>query len=366
LSTEDNGSREFPRVEATFKVSYPTIDQLLIAYSSDLSKGGMFLQTDHFLPVNAVVRVQLELAEGSEIPVICRVAYVRDTATALASNKPAGMGIEFLDLSAECLKLIEVFIAERVAAAAEAPGGPAARRLNVLIADDDLGCRTLASAPFRQRGDYVRVATDGFDALAQCLKERPDVIISDVHMPRIDGWQLLRLVRARPTLASVPFLFLTTLTGEEERLRGYQLGVDDYIAKPFRGRELQARVDRMIARVARVPGAHAERKTLRGDLQQVSLPSVLSFLELERKTGELMVLGDKKAHLFLRDGRLLRIEREDLPGASGSLELLYDVLSWRSGQFEFATHEVSAEDLFDTTITAILMEHARFTDEKNR
>src|SRR6185312_10888767 len=69
----DDGNRA-PRVEATFRVSYPNVDQLLVAYSSDLSKGGMFLTTDQFLPVNAVVRVNLELGEGSaEIPVICRV-----------------------------------------------------------------------------------------------------------------------------------------------------------------------------------------------------------------------------------------------------------------------------------------------------
>ena len=174
-----------------------------------------------------------------------------------------------------------------------------------MIVDDDHGCRTLAAQPFRTRGDYVRIAPDGFEALAQCLKETPDVIVSDVHMPRLDGWQLLRMCRARPTLSSVPFLFLTTLGGEQERLRGYQLGVDDYVSKPFRGKELQARVDRVVTRVQRASHALAEKKTLRGDLAQVTLPSVLGFLELEKKTGELLVIGPKPAHLFLRDGRLL-------------------------------------------------------------
>src|SRR5258708_37267644 len=104
------------RVQATFKVSYGTVDQLLDAYSSDLSKGGMFLTTDQFLPVNAVIRVNLELGEGSvEIPVICRVVYVRDAAAARSVGKPSGMGIEFLDMTAESLRLIEAYIAERIA-----------------------------------------------------------------------------------------------------------------------------------------------------------------------------------------------------------------------------------------------------------
>src|SRR5438874_8888588 len=259
----------------------------------------MFLATERFLPVNAVILVNLELGEGSaEIPIICRVVYVRDHDAARTVGKPPGMGIEFLDLTVDCLGLIEAFIAERISDGEVVPDAGPARRLSIVIVDDDHGCRTLAAAPFRQRGDYVRIAPDGFEALAQCLKETPDVIVSDVHMPRMDGWQLLRMCRARPTLSSVPFLFLTTLGGEQERLRGYQLGVDDYVSKPFRGKELQARVDRVVSRVQRAAHALAEKKTLRGDLVSVALPSVLGFLELEKKTGELLVIGKKQAHLF--------------------------------------------------------------------
>lgn len=363
----ENGARDAPRVEATFRVSYENVDQLLVAYSSDLSKGGMFLTTDQFLPVNAVVRVNLELGEGSaEIPVICRVVYVRDDKSARTVGKPAGMGIEFLDMTAECLGLIEAYIAERIGEVDAVESGPPHKRLSIMIVDDDHGCRTLAAQPFRTRGDYVRVAPDGFEALAQCLKETPDVIVSDVHMPKLDGWQLLRMCRARPTLSSVPFLFLTTLGGEQERLRGYQLGVDDYVSKPFRGKELQARVDRVVARVQRAAHALAEKKTLRGDLAQVALPSVLGFLELEKKTGELLVIGAKPAHLFLRDGRLLRVEVDGLVADAASLEVVYDVLSWRVGQFEFAAHEVPGEDLYDRSITAFLLDHAKFVDENNR
>jgi uncharacterized protein (TIGR02266 family) len=357
-----------PRVEATFKVSYPNVDQLLVAYSSDLSKGGMFLATEQFLPVNAVIRVNLELGEGSaEIPIICRVVYVRDHVAARGVGKPPGMGIEFLDLTVDCLGLIEAYINERMTEGEGFVEPPApARRLSVMIADDDHGCRTLAAAPFRQRGDYVRVAPDGFEALAQCLKETPDVIVSDVHMPRMDGWNLLRMCRARPTLSSVPFLFLTTLGGEQERLKGYQLGVDDYIPKPFRGKELQARVDRVVARVQRSPHALATQKTLRGDLAQVSLPSVLGFLELEKKTGELLVIGIKTAHLYMRDGSLLRVEVDGVVAEPTSIEVVYDVLGWKNGQFEFAAHEVPGEDLYNTSVTALLLDHARFSDENNR
>jgi uncharacterized protein (TIGR02266 family) len=364
--TDNDGDRA-PRVEATFKVSYPSVDQLLVAYSTDLSKGGMFLQTDQFLPVNAVILVNLELGEGSaEIPVICRVVYVRDEVAARSVGKPAGMGIEFLDMTADCLGLIEAYIAERIDQVDEVAAAPPAKRLSIMIVDDDQGFRTMAAQPFRARGDYVRVAPDGFDALAQCLKEPPDVIVSDVQMPRMDGWMLLRMCRARPTLSSVPFVFLTTLGGEQERLRGYQLGVDDYLSKPFRGKELQARVDRIMTRVQRSTHALAEKKTLRGDLGQVSMPSVLAFLEIEKKTGTLLVLGRREAKLFLRDGRLLRVEVDGVVADAAAISVVYEVLGWQVGQFEFAAHEVGGEDLYDTTITGLLLDHARVSDENNR
>jgi DNA-binding response OmpR family regulator/Tfp pilus assembly protein PilZ len=368
--TCDNGDkvgRAEPRVEATFRVSYASVDQLLVAYSSDLSKGGMFLATERFLPVNAVILVNLALGEGSvEIPVICRVVYVRDRAGARAAGKQPGMGIEFLDLNADCLGLIEAYIAERIGQDVNAVDTRPARPLSIMIVDDDLGYRTLAAQPFRARGDQVRAVPDGFEALAQCLKEPPDVIVSDVQMPRMDGWQLLRLCRARPSLSSVPFVFLTTLGGEQERLRGYQLGVDDYVAKPFTVEELQARVDRVVSRAQRATRALAEKKTLRGDLEQVSLPSVLGFLELERKTGALLVMGARQASLYLRDGRLLRVELEGVVAEPAAIDRVHEVLGWRSGQFEFAAQEVPGDDLYQMSITALLLEHARISDENQR
>ncbi len=211
----------------------------------------------------------------------------------------------------------------------------------------------------------MRTAVDGFDGLALCLKEPPDLILSDVNMPRMDGWNLLRMVRARPSLASVPFVFLTTLGSEADRLRGYQLGVDDFIGKPFRGKELQARVDRLMSRAPRVHSL-AEKKSLRGDLSQVGLPSVLSFLELEKKTGELLVVAERTANLYLREGRLMRLDVDGETAESAMTELVFDVLSWKNGQFEFAARDIPFEDKLDTSITNLLLEHARMDDEQNR
>lgn len=352
-------------MEADFSVRYTTIDQLVVAYASDLSKGGMFLATDHFLPVNAVVRLHLELPDSdAEVPVIGRVAYVRPEGD--AADKPAGMGVEFLDLDADCLQLIEAFIAERLRGELAETYVAPMRRLSLVVTDDDPAFQKLAAAPFRARGDYVRTASDGFEALALCLKEPPDVVLTDVHMPRMDGWQLLRTIRVRPTLASVPVIFTTTLSGEEERLKAYQLGVDDFIPKPYAAAELRARVDRLAARVQSQPRSLIERKTLRGDLAQVGLPSVCTFLEMEGKTGELLVAGERTARLFVRGGRPVRVEIDDAAPCLSPTEVLFELLSWEAGQFEFAAQDVPADDDFKTSMTALLLEHARVKDEASR
>jgi uncharacterized protein (TIGR02266 family) len=354
-------------------VSYRTLDELVVAYTRDLSRGGLFLKTQKFLPINAVVLLSLELPEGGgEVPVIARVAFIRDPESAKAAGKTPGMGIQFLDVASDSRQRIERFIAERAMSAAE-DSGPIrrARPLDLLVVDDDERYRELAAETFRARGENVRVAADGVQGLGACLKQPPELILTDVQMPGMDGWQLLRIVRARPTLATTPIIFMSTLAGEEERLRAYKLGVDDFVAKPFRAEELAARVDRVVARSQRQAGAiggSVDKKSLRGDIEQVGLPSVLSFLEMERKTGILLVIGDRPARLFLRDGRPLKVEigGSEGPSTASQEAQALELLGWRAGQFEFAAQDVPDDDPLGTSLTALLLEHARRADEAGR
>jgi uncharacterized protein (TIGR02266 family) len=364
----DNETRESARYEAAFRVRYQTLDHLVIAYSRDLSKGGMFLRTDRLLPLNAVVRLHIELPEGAaEIPVICRVIHVRDHEEATRTGEPVGIGIQFLDLGQDSLNEINRFISERsLLEASRQPAATSRRPLHVLVVDDSPAERDAITTMLRDRGDDVREAMNGLEALSMCLSEPPDVILSDVQMPEMDGWQLLRVVRTRPSLSSIPVIFITSLAGEEDRLRGYQLGVDDYIGKPYRAEEVRARVDRLVVSAEQGRGAHIARKTLRGSLEHVSLASILGFLELERKTGVLLLVRDRAARLYLRDGRPLRVEVERMTGSVKPRQALFHLLGWTSGQFEFAPQEVVCEDELLASATALVLDYARLTDDARR
>jgi uncharacterized protein (TIGR02266 family) len=378
----DNGefdARRSRRIEAAFRVRYRSVDDLVDALTQDLSRGGTFIRTPRGLPIDAVVRVNLELPDGGgDVALVCRVAFVRGPEEAAARQKPAGMGLEFLDLDADRLEQLTTFMTQQAharaaiatataaaaaAAIATAARLPARKRLDVVVVDDDAGARTPIARALRQRGDDVREAEDGLDALSLCVKQTPDLIVSDVQMPRMDGWQLLRMLRARPSLGRVPVILVTTLADDEARLRGYRLGVDDYIAKPVREDEFLMRADRLLARAhSPAPPEHG----LRGGLEHVSLPSLLSFLAMEHKTGVLLLVGAAEARIHLRGGQPLRVEIDDVAVKDAEDPALFALLDWQTGQFELAAQAVVCADELGTTVTALLLEHARRTDEAAR
>jgi PAS domain S-box-containing protein len=118
------------------------------------------------------------------------------------------------------------------------PSAPA----RLLVVDDNADLREYMSRILRAAGHDVRVATDGEAALAAARAEPPDLVLSDVMMPRLDGFGLLRELRADPILRETPVVMLSARAGEEARVDGIEQGADDYLTKPFSSRELLARV----------------------------------------------------------------------------------------------------------------------------
>src|SRR5947208_3311961 len=113
---------------------------------------------------------------------------------------------------------------------------------HVLVADDDAWILRMVATVLEKRGYSVETAVDGEDALQRALAHPPDLLITDVMMPKMDGWSLVRQLRAHAELAMLPVIFLTALSSEDDRIRGFRLGADDYVTKPFRFEELDLRV----------------------------------------------------------------------------------------------------------------------------
>lgn len=127
--------------------------------------------------------------------------------------------------------------------------------LTILIADDDEGTRLAISDYLELIGYSVVAASDGKMALDLVEKIWPHLVITDILMPNLDGYDLIQQVRQNPTLRLLPVIFLTARTGVDERIRGYQLGCDAYLPKPFELEELGAIVRNLVERTQMIQSA---------------------------------------------------------------------------------------------------------------
>ena len=118
----------------------------------------------------------------------------------------------------------------------------------VLVIDDDADIRALVAELLGRAGLSVEQAEDGRSGLRALHKTPPDLVVLDVSMPDLDGWQTLERIR---DLSEVPVLMLTARGDELERVRGLQAGADDYVVKPFGRQELVARVQALLRRAGR-------------------------------------------------------------------------------------------------------------------
>jgi DNA-binding response OmpR family regulator len=115
-------------------------------------------------------------------------------------------------------------------------------RKKVLVVDDEQGILELLVMVLQDAGYDVSAASDGREAIVRALQERPDVIVLDILMPGLDGWQTCEHLLSHDQTASIPIIFLTARARPEDELRGWHAGCFDYITKPFEVDELLARV----------------------------------------------------------------------------------------------------------------------------
>lgn len=251
----------------------------------------------------------------------------------------------------------------------------------ILLVDDDPVVHDLVERTL-DRHDYELVkAFDGSEGLEKALANSPDLIISDVLMPEMDGWTFVKELRSRKELMLVPVIFLTALGSPKHRFLGYRLGADDYCPKPFDIKDLRARVEKVLSR-----GRHAKRHheellqqeeasspntyrsteeivSLAGSLEQMSVSTVLTILEMEKKSGVFVVKAEKEGRMLLSDGIVVDafLEDQSLVG----VEAVYDMVGWTVGGFTFYSKKIDVDNRIKMGTPFILMEAARRADDAN-
>jgi DNA-binding NarL/FixJ family response regulator len=133
-------------------------------------------------------------------------------------------------------------------------GGKGAMK-KILIVDDDKTLRTLVARYLEEQGYQVEQVNSGIEALSAFAKNPPDLVVSDVMMPEMDGLEFCRRLRATPSGQLMPFIFLSGKGELEDRIHGHSIGADDYLTKPVNPKELVAKIETQLERTRRI---HAE------------------------------------------------------------------------------------------------------------
>jgi DNA-binding NarL/FixJ family response regulator len=154
----------------------------------------------------------------------------------------------------------------------------------VLIVDDDLTLQTALTRRLQQQGFQVINAPSAAEALTLFDQGQPDVVVSDVLMPQMDGFEFCRRLRASPSGELVPFIFLSSLGEVESRIHAHNIGADDYLVKPFHPRELIAKINGLVERTEKIQ-AQVQRLTQQMQAQTSSAvdPQPLPLTPAEAK-----------------------------------------------------------------------------------
>lgn len=180
--------------------------------------------------------------------------------------------------------------------------------LIILVADDNLGTRLSVSDYLEMSGYSVIAAEDGKQALSMIEKYHPHVLVTDINMPRMDGYELVKKLRQHPSFRLLPVVFLTERTSTEARIKGYQTGCDVYLPKPFEMQELGAVIRNLLER-------QYERQFSSGDragfaqLDAIALPDRLldweSTSKIDKTHAEAIAPRPKAIELTEREKEVL-------------------------------------------------------------
>ncbi len=237
---------------------------------------------------------------------------------------------------------------------------------SLLLVDGDTRSLRVLEVSLRKAGFTVTPAASVSDALEKLEVHTPDLIISETKFPtEMDGFELRRRVRGNTSWSEIPFVFLTAETAIEHKIRGLELGVDDYLTKPIYIKEIVTRINILLQKRQR---AHFdERKDgvrFAGRVVDMPVVDVIQTIEVSRKSGVIQFAADRQrtAAIYFRDGKVIDAEAGTLQGE----DAVYRLLTWSEGEFEVVFRTVRRREVIATSSQGLLMEGMRRLDEWSR
>jgi DNA-binding response OmpR family regulator len=233
----------------------------------------------------------------------------------------------------------------------------------LLIVDDDPKWLRIVSLYFTGRSYRVTSALNADDALTAIEDDRPDLIIADIVMPGLDGYELCRRVRRTAATRTIPFIFLTGRDEDRDKAKARKVGADDYLTKPCPLDRLAQRVEAAMDRIEQARRLPVADIGLSGRIEAVNLLDLIQTIELEQKTGALVLShGERIGTLYFRDGTIVRADIQS-PKRD---EPLFVLLGWKTGRFVFVPDSVPERTPITASVANVLIDDLRTLEAQER
>lgn len=237
---------------------------------------------------------------------------------------------------------------------------------SLLLVDGDARSLRVLEVSLKKAGFNVTTAIHGKDALDKVQTAPPDLIISDTDMPEMDGFAFCEELKTNSQWADIPFIFLTEETSIENKIRGLELGVEDYLTKPIYIKEILTRIRILLQKHqrARLESNRGNRTRFAGRISDIGVVDLIQTIEVSRKSGliQFRATDERRAVLYFRGGKVVDAEAGPLSGQ----DAVYRLLTWSDGDFEVVFRNVRRKDVIQMSSQGLLMEGMRRLDEWGR
>jgi CheY-like chemotaxis protein/signal recognition particle receptor subunit beta len=243
---------------------------------------------------------------------------------------------------------------------------------SVLIADEDAAFRKYLAMPLAAQGFTIFEAADGSAAWQLAVQNRPWMILADISMPELDGFEFCRRVRSHPMLSRLPLLFISGSDKYKERYRALQIGADDFLSKSMPVRELLMRIQLLMTRYSDLSASEPKAGTeevagaFQGRIEVFGAPALLQMCAQGRLSGLLTSLAEDAQNtatvMGFREGDIISAT----VGTTSGTDAVYAFLAWRKGSFKFTPGDPGGGEPLAQSVEHLLLEGCRRLDEANK
>jgi CheY-like chemotaxis protein len=231
------------------------------------------------------------------------------------------------------------------------------------LVDGDAKSLRVLEVSLKKAGYSVTTAVNGKDGLEKVALSQPEIIISDTQMPEMDGFEFCRRIKENKDTTHIPFIFLTGQKSVEHKIKGLELGVEDYLTKPIYIKEIITRVKILLQKKQRERLDRTPKSKFSGALADLGVVDLIQTIELGRKTGVIHFdNGGQHGAIYCRNGKVIDAELGKLHGE----EAVYRLLIWNEGSFEAEFRPIRRNDRIELSTQGLLMEGMRRVDEWGR